>query len=155
LVLTLFVTGKLICGEIGTYFSINLRFQSIYRTDADYDRTLNSLQLSKDIKFGYQTQKGLLVFSLKIPSSVKLQLSRMGKLNVYHNSFTELTEVLITLKKVFMTETGNSAHFELLKIVPSREELIGRLMNEPYDPVRSLNVKFLAPLIEKGWIAEE
>lgn len=134
---------------------MKLKFQSIYTTDADYDTTLDMLLQSRDVKFRCQTQKGLLLFSLKNVRDVDLQLSPKGKLNVYHNLFTELREALIILKKVFMTETGSSAHFELLRIVPSREELTGRLMDGPYNPVRALNVKFLSVLIEKGWIVDQ
>ena len=131
-----------------------MRYQSIYETDADYDRTLEILQLSKEVKFHCQTEKGLLLFSLKSLPEVKLQLSPRGKLNIYHNSFESLHEVLIILKRLFLSEAGKPAQFKLSRIVPSRAELMERLMDGPYDPVRSLNVKFLAPLIENGWIAD-
>lgn len=83
-----------------------------------------------------------------------MQLSPRGKLNIYHNSFESLHEVLIILKRLFLSEAEKPAQFKLLRIVPSRAELMERLMDSPYDPVRSLNVKFLAPLIENGWIAD-
>lgn len=132
-----------------------MRYQSIYKTSADYDRTLDILQSSKGIKFGYQTQKMLLLFSLKSFPGVELQLSAKGKLNIYHNSLRELHEVLMTLKSLFISEAGNTAQFKLLKIVLSREDLMERLMDGPYNPVRSLNVKLLALLIEKGWVVDE
>jgi len=132
-----------------------LRYQSIYETDADYDRTLKMLHSSKEAKFGYQTEKGLLIFSLKSLPNVKLQLSPRGKLNIYHNSFKDLHEVLIILKRLFISEAGKPAQFKLLRIIPSRAELMEGLMDDPYNPVRSLDVRFLAPLIEKGWITDE
>lgn len=132
-----------------------MRFQSIYRTDVDYDKTLDILQSSKDVKSGHQGETGIVSFCLKNFPDVTLQLSPKGKINVYHNLLEELHNVLTTLKRILITEQGKTPQFALLKIIPSQKELMEWLKGEPFNPIRSLNIKFLAPLIENGWIADE
>lgn len=128
-----------------------MRYQSIWLTDADFDRVSDILMSSKAAKSCFLSQKGLLVFSLKKFPDARLQLSSKGKLNVYHGSYGELHEILNALKKLFVSEQGKTAQFKLLKMIPFREVLM-ETYKDKRGLLKSLDAEILGSLIEQGLV---
>lgn len=120
------------------------RYQTEYRTDADYEAAINNL-------IGVEN-KG--VFDFKLPEfdkdRVVLLLSHKGKLEIYHHSLAELHGILNILKRHLKTEKGDVPWFKLEKVVPLR----GAPPLDPTNFIGSLRPELLGRLIEMNLIVD-
>ena len=121
---------RLFCGD-------NMKFQTIYKTDADYYETWEKARKSQFVSMVDCSSKGHLCFKLRDSKHVA-ELTRDGKLIIVWESEEEKKKLFSLLKQVLATKDGRPADIRPLSTT---------IYNIPYPPPMNFQISYCSDWI--------